>query len=375
MGVSEKGGAAPKDLLAVCCCQRGLAYNSLLAQKSQVWFHIIAFKTRWMFAVVQEGFVAALSSDSSPARFGSSFSVFRSSVLLIFASGCFGVVFVNPLFVQLHPDLLHLPSTVKSLRVTRLKNLLCPLSTGCFKGNNLVTVFMTEVRLACVCVLASRPAVYPRHGHARTCAMAARCVCKKRTRSPCHRRSRRVSHFIAVRVGEATHRGPLSTKHLRCPHCPTWLSHRSSLRNHILRFHEPPPPTSSPVLSEWSFSEADAVEEGKRRRHRGPRSWEARQRRLGRREPSSIGHEEFTILHYNVRGFISRVAELSARLRLMESKPSVLCLTETWADKGLPSLRIEGYTLISRRDRDDGRLGGGVAVFALEKLAHRVTPP
>ena len=50
----------------------------------------------------------------------------------------------------------------------------------------------------------------------------------------------------------------------------------------------------------------------------------------------------------------------------MESKPSVQCLTETRADKGLPSLR-------SQRDRDDGRLGGGVAVFALEKLAHRVT--
>ena len=85
--------------------------------------------------------------------------------------------------------------------------------------------------------------------------------------------------------------------------------------------------TSSLVLSEWSFLETDAVEEDKH--------------------------------------------ELSARLRLMESRPSVPCLT--WADKGLPSLRIEGYTLISRRDRDDGRLGGGVAVFALEKLAHRVT--
>ena len=35
-------------------------------------------------------------------------------------------------------------------------------------------------------------------------------------------------------------------------------------------------------------------------------------------------------------------------------------------------MRIEGYT-ISRRDRADGRLGGGVAVFALERLAHRVT--
>ena len=231
----------------------------------------------------------------------------------------------------------------------------------------------TEGRLACVCVFAFRPTTDPRHRHARTCAMTARCACKKRTRRACHRRSRRVSSFVAVRVGEATHPGLLSAKHLRCPHCPTWPSHRSSLRNHILRFHEPPPPTSSPVLSESSFSEADAVEEGKRGRQRGPRSREARQRRLGRGEPNTTGHEEFTILHSNVRGFILRVAELSARLRVMESKPSVLCLTETLADIGLPSLRIEGYTLISRRDRDDGRLGGGVAVFALEKLAHRVT--
>ena len=33
-----------------------------------------------------------------------------------------------------------------------------------------------------------------------------------------------------------------------------------------------------------------------RRRQRGHRSREARQRRLGRGEPNTIGHEEFTIL-------------------------------------------------------------------------------
>ena len=55
-----------------CCCQRGFgaafSYNSLLAQNSQVWFHVIVFKTRWMFAVVQEGFVAAFSSNSFLAQ-------------------------------------------------------------------------------------------------------------------------------------------------------------------------------------------------------------------------------------------------------------------------------------------------------------------
>ena len=35
-----------------------------------------------------------------------------------------------------------------------------------------------------------------------------------------------------------------------------------------------------------------------------------------------------------------------------------------WADKGLPTMRIESYTRISQHDR---------AVFALERLAHRVT--
>ena len=74
-----------------------------------------------------------------------------------------------------------------------------------------------------------------------------------------------------------------------------------------------------------------------------------------------------------MRGFISGVARLSARLRLMECKQSVLCLTETWADKGLPTMRLEGYTLMFWHDCADGRQGGGVLVFALKRLAHRVT--
>ena len=130
----KKGGAVPKDILAVCFCQRGFgaafSSNSLLAQNRQVWSH----------------------------------------VLLIFQSGGFGVVFVNPLFAQFRPNLLHLPATVKSLRVMCLKNLSCLLPAGCFEGNNSVTAFMkflgTKGRLAYVCVLALRPTTDPRHRHA-----------------------------------------------------------------------------------------------------------------------------------------------------------------------------------------------------------------
>ena len=168
----------------------------------------------------------------------------------------------------------------------------------------------------------------------------ARRVGKVRTRWPRHRENRRAAPFTAVRVGEASRLGPLSTKHLSCPHCPARLSHSGTLRKHIQRFHTSPRLAPSSVVCEWNVSDADAVEEIRRRRRRGSRSSEARQRRLDRREPKAIGPEEFTVLHSNDRGFISRVAELSARLRLMKSKPSVLCSIETWTDKGIPTMRI-----------------------------------
>ena len=158
---SEPGEATRETILG-----RGLVILTVNIEWVSLKKEVLLPKTCWLFAVVREGSVSRFPttrcsprtvrfgstssllrhvgcSQSSKkvllplfpatrrpprtARFGSSFSVFRSSVLLIFASGCFGVVFVNPLFVQLHPDLLHLPSTVKSLRMTRLKNLLCPL--------------------------------------------------------------------------------------------------------------------------------------------------------------------------------------------------------------------------------------------------------
>ena len=145
--------------------------------------------------------------------------------------------------------------------------------------------------------LALRPATPLRYRRARLRAVAARRVGIMRKRWPRRRRSRRVAPCIAVQVGEAPHPGPLFTKHLACPHgnltavlCGNISSASTCLRRRLS------------VLSERSFTEADAVDEGRRRRQRGVHSQEARQRRLGRGEPCTIGREEFTILHSNVRG-------------------------------------------------------------------------
>ena len=239
---------------------RGLAILAVNIARMSVKKEVLFPKTCWLFAVVREGLVPRFpTTRCSPrtVKFGSSLPILRSSVLLIFASGGFGVVFVNPLFAQFHPDLLHLPATVKSLSVMCLKNLLCPLPTGCFKGNNSVTAFMmflgTEGRLAYVCVLAFRLTTDPRHRHARPCAMTARCAGKKRTRRPCHRRSRRVSPFIAVRVGEATHRGrclrSISVARTVRRGCPTDVLCGTTSCDSTS-----PRPTSSPVMGKQGGS-------------------------------------------------------------------------------------------------------------------------
>ena len=188
-----------------------------------------------LFFVVSKGFGAAFTSKSLLAQYRPGrlhVTAFKEHGPVIFTSGRFGAVFVNLLFAQYRPGWMHLPATANYPRVMCLKSCLCLLLTGVFEGNSenrwLFFVVSEGCGVAftshdCVCVLAFRPTTDPRHRHPRTCAMTARCAGKKRTRRPCHRRSRRVSPFIAVRVGEATHPGPLSTKHLRCPHCPTWL--------------------------------------------------------------------------------------------------------------------------------------------------------
>ena len=60
-------------------------------------------------------------------------------------------------------------------------------------------------------------------------------------------------------------------------------------------------------------------------------------------------------------------------IRFSRVTPSLVCLNETFLDVSVKDVLLEGYELIARRDRDDGRKGGGVAVYAHSSVANGVT--
>ena len=81
-----------------------------------------------------------------------------------------------------------------------------------------------------------------------------------------------------------------------------------------------------------------------------------------------------TIMLINIRSIRSKTAELVGRLEVI--KPDILCITETWLDSSSAHFVLPGYDFNSRRDRDDGRIGGGVAAYVrsgLGILCHSVS--
>ena len=53
----------------------------------------------------------------------------------------------------------------------------------------------------------------------------------------------------------------------------------------------------------------------------------------------------------------------------MLDRRGIVSITETFLDASISNVVLTVYTLISRRDRDDGRLGGGIALFAHKRVA------
>ena len=51
----------------------------------------------------------------------------------------------------------------------------------------------------------------------------------------------------------------------------------------------------------------------------------------------------------------------------------LICLNETFLNKAVEDIDLEGYSLVGRRDRRDGQSGGGIAVFAKSEYINSVT--
>ena len=86
----------------------------------------------------------------------------------------------------------------------------------------------------------------------------------------------------------------------------------------------------------------------------------------------SVSSHPITILHSNIRGFISHSTELLGQIELLTTKPSFISLNETLLDASIEDLTLSGYTLVSRKDRED-RQGGGIALFCLPEIFDTIT--
>ena len=148
-----------------------------------------------------------------------------------------------------------------------------------------------------------------------------------------------------------------------------------------------------PVIADVAPSppetDGEATNPGPRFRRRGPRSQEGEERQRARQQAhqsnvhvstnqpgeteASWSESKFLILHVNIRGWVSHNAELVATIKIMDRIPDLVCVNGTLLNQAVGDISLQGYTLIARSDRSDGRTRGGIAAFAREKIAERVS--
>ena len=82
------------------------------------------------------------------------------------------------------------------------------------------------------------------------------------------------------------------------------------------------------------------------------------------------------IMHVNIQGLRSHMAELTAVIRLSRTCPDIVCVNETFLDDAVGEAELEGFSVVGRRDRSyngDDRSCGGVIVYAKTEIADQVT--
>ena len=124
-------------------------------------------------------------------------------------------------------------------------------------------------------------------------------------------------------------------------------------------------------------TDGEAANPGPRIRRRGPRSMAAREKRRERRhgaeasvhDMTDLFKTEVTMLLVNIRSLLKNSAELQATVRLMHQKPDIIFLNETWLDRSVAEIPLEGYVCVARTDRRNGQKCGGVATYARDAIA------
>ena len=104
----------------------------------------------------------------------------------------------------------------------------------------------------------------------------------------------------------------------------------------------------------------EAAHPAPRLRRRGPRSFDSRSARRSRGGPAREIQEGIAesrekclkMLHLNLRGYLSHIAETTALLRSMEEKRFLVALNDTFLSKAIENVELEGYQLLARRDRE-----------------------
>ena len=100
-------------------------------------------------------------------------------------------------------------------------------------------------------------------------------------------------------------------------------------------------------------TDGEARNPGHRLRKRGPRSMDARAKRLawnqsnhprGATWAAIRSQAKLSILHVNTQGLLSSLPELTARIRLMKDKPMFVRINKTFLDKSVGTVALEGYS-------------------------------
>ena len=92
--------------------------------------------------------------------------------------------------------------------------------------------------------------------------------------------------------------------------------------------------------------------------------------------PNAGALPDTCIMHVNIQGLRSHLAELCAVIRLSAAPPDIVCVNETFLDEGIEEIALEGFDVVGRRDRShngDERKCGGVIVYARSAIANHVT--